>query len=220
MSYLSKYREENPSFEYVLKTYDRGISLIEDYKRDADLIFLDIKLPDMLGIDVARSIRKKDENVMIIFVTNLAQYAVDGYSVNAFDYILKPLRYVSFEAKLTRALRTLSHRDRGVVLDLKNKESAYRVSSDSIVYIESIGHDIYFHVGSDVIRQWGTLGKYEEMLRSEGFARCNTSYLINLKYVSTIKKDVVAVGDTDVPISRNKRKDFLAALAQYKGGSL
>ena len=112
---LSRYRKENPSFEYSVDTYDRGINLLTSYKQDADILFLDIKVPDMLGMDVAKKIRLRDENVMIIFVTNLTQYAVEGYSVNAFDYILKPLQYASFSAKLSRALKTLSYRNPGVV---------------------------------------------------------------------------------------------------------
>lgn len=217
---LSKYREENPSFEYSYEAYDRGINLLTNYKQDADIIFLDIKVPDMLGMDVAKRIRGRDENVMIIFVTNLTQYAVEGYSVNAFDYILKPLQYASFSAKLSRALKTLSYKDPGVLIELKNKESGRRVSADSITYVESCGHDLLFHMGTETVRQWGTLGKYELLLEKAKFARCNASFLVNLKYVEIIRKDDVVVGGATIPISRGKRKDFLAAYAQYKGGTL
>lgn len=219
-SYLSMYQEENTSFEYSIESYEKGISFIDNYKRDADLIFLDIRLPDMFGIDVARKIREIDDEVMIIFVTNLTQYAVDGYSVNAFDYILKPLQYASFSAKLARALRTLSYRNSKVTINLKNKESGRRISADTVTYIESIGHDIYFHVGGETIKQWGTLGKYEAMLKGKGFIRCNASYLVNLKYVKTVKKEEVLIGNDFIPISRSRRKEFLTALAQYKGGSM
>ena len=100
--FLTKYREANPVFQYSLTIYDRGIQLLTEYHRDADLIFLDIRVPDTKGINVAKEIRKNDEKVMIVFITNLTQYAIDGYSVGAFDYILKPLKYASFEAKLDR----------------------------------------------------------------------------------------------------------------------
>lgn len=217
---LSRYRDENPSFEYSVETFDRGISLLTAYKQDADILFLDIKVPDMLGMEVAKRVRLRDENVMIIFVTNLTQYAVEGYSVNAFDYILKPLQYASFSAKLSRALKTLSYRDPGVLIELKNKEAGRRVSADSITYVESSGHDILFHIGTETIRQWGTLGKYELLLEKAKFARCNASFLVNLKYVEVIRKDDVIVAGVTIPISRGKRKDFLAAYAQYKGGTL
>ena len=218
--YLHLYSQNNPSFEYSLTAYERGVLLLTDYCRDADLIFLDIRVPDMPGIDVARKIREIDDKVMIIFVTSLEQYAIDGYSVNAFDYILKPLQYSSFSAKLKRALNVLSYREPSLMLDLRTKEGGRRVSADCITYVESSGHDILFHAGDETIKQWGTLTKYETILKDARFVRCNTSFLVNLKYVKGIRKDLVDVSGELLPISRSRRKDFLAALAQYKGGSL
>lgn len=218
-SFLAKYKTEHPEFEYTIDFYDRGILFLEAYKRDADLIFLDIRVPDMLGMEVAKHLRKVDENVMIIFVTSLTQYAIDGYSVGAFDYILKPIHYASFSAKLERALRMLSYREPELMLDLRTKDSARRIPVNSIIYIEISAHDLLFHTGNEVLKQWGTLSKYEQLLRQAHFARPSTSFLVNLKYVRSVKRDEVLVGDQTLPISRTKRKDFLAALAQYKGGS-
>ncbi len=218
--FLDRYRTEHPQFVYTLDTYDRGIRLLDAYRRDADLIFLDIRVPDMLGMDVAKHIRKVDDNVMIVFVTSLTQYAVDGYSVGAFDYILKPIQYPSFSAKLERALRMLSHREAGLMLDLRTKESGRRLPADSVIYIEVSAHDLLFHTGSETIKQWATLSQYEELLQQVHFARPSTSFLVNLKYVRGVKKDEVLLSENTVPLSRSKRKDFLAALAQYKGGSI
>ena len=100
--YLERYQAEHPEFAFTLEAYERGIALLDSYQRDADLIFLDIRVPDMPGMEVARHIRKVDGNVMIVFVTSLTQYALDGYSVQAFDYILKPIHYASFSAKLEK----------------------------------------------------------------------------------------------------------------------
>lgn len=218
-SFLARYKTEHPEFEYALEFYDRGILFLESYKRDADLVFLDIRVPDMLGMEVAKHLRKVDENVMIVFVTSLTQYAIDGYSVGAFDYILKPIHYAPFSAKLERVLRVLSYRESELTLDLRTKDSARRIPADSVIYIEISAHDLLFHTGNEVIKQWGTLSKYEEMLREAHFARPSTSFLVNLKYVRGVKKDEVMVNGEAIPISRTKRKDFLAALAQYKGGS-
>lgn len=177
-AYLQKFQSEHADFEYVLDAYKNAFDLLEHYKRDVDLLFLDIRVPDMSGMEVAHRIREADQNVMIIFVTNLTQYAIEGYSVNAFDYILKPLAYNSFSSKLERALRMLSYRSSDITLDLRTRDGGRRVSADSITYIEISNHDIIVHVGAEQIRQWGTLS-----------------------------------------ISRPRRKEFLNALAQYKGGS-
>jgi len=217
--YLARYGEEHSDFQYTLTSYGKGLSLLSEYDRNADLIFLDIRVPDMLGIDVAGEIRKMDDNVMIIFTTSLSQYAIDGYSVDAFDYILKPIKYASFSAKLTRALRVLTCRTPKVILDLRSKNAAHRVAAEDVTYIESVGHDLSFHIHDSIIKQWGTLGKFEEELEAAHFVRCNTSYLVNLKFVQGIRKDEVIVNGEAIPISRTRRKNFLAALAQYRGGS-
>ena len=217
--YLERYRAEHPEFAFLLETYDRGIALLDSYQRDADLILLDIRMPDMLGIEVAQRIRQVDGSVMIVFVTSLTQYALDGYSVQAFDYILKPIHYASFSAKLNRMLRMLSHRDSRFMLDLRTKDSAWKVPADSVIYIEVSAHDLLFHTSDEIIKIWGTLSKYEKLLRGVHFARPSTRCLVNLKYVRQIKKDEVLLGDRSIPLSRSKRTEFLAALAQYKGGS-
>ena len=217
--YLERYQTEHPEFAFTLETYDRGIPLLDSYQRDADLIFLDIRVPDMTGMEVARRIRQADDSAMIVFVTSLTQYALDGYSVQAFDYILKPIHYASFSAKLERMLRTLSHREAQFMLELRTKESVWRVPADSVIYIEVSAHDLLFHTGGETIKLWGTLSKYEKLLRELHFARPSASFLVNLKYVRQIKKDEVLLGGCSVPLSRSKRTEFLAALAQYKGGS-
>lgn len=220
MQYLSAYRDEHTEFEYVVETYERGIPFLEAYKYDADLIFLDIRVPDLPGMEVAKRIRQADQNVMIVFVTSLTQYAIEGYSVEAFDYILKPIQYASFSAKLDRALRMLSYREPEISLILREKEGGKRVSAGAITYVEVCVHDLLFHTGDGAVKQWGTLSKYEALLKSAHFARCHTSYLVNLKFVRSIKKDSVDVAGTLLPISRPRRKEFLAAFAQYKGGHL
>lgn len=217
---LSRFSSDEPGFQFTLETYDRGIAFTDAYRRDADIVFLDIRLPDMLGMDVARHIRSIDENVMIIFVTSLTQYAIEGYSVDAFDYILKPVQYPSFSSKLRRAMREISYREPELFLDLRDKEGGRRISAGSVIYIESSGHDLDFHTGEGVIRQWGTLAKFEELLSPAHFVRCHTSFLVNLKYVQAVRKDEIVAGGDVIPISRPKRREFLAALARYKGGSL
>lgn len=107
LTYLKQYQTENPDFSYTTEIYTTGVALLTKFVSQFDLLFLDIQLPDMTGIEVARRIREKDESVMILFTTNYSQYAIDGYSVGAFDYMLKPLSYQPFSSKLSRALRVL-----------------------------------------------------------------------------------------------------------------
>ncbi len=216
---LKRYADTHPSFSYTLQHYDQSIQLLTEYRCDTDLLFLDIQLPDMLGIDVAKRIRAIDDQVMIVFITMLTQYAIEGYSVGAFDYVLKPVRYDEFSAKLDRACRILSHRSSSMTIDVHTKEDIRRISVDDITYIEVSNHDVMIHTPQETYKQWGSLKTYEEMLGEVHFVRCNACYLVNLKYVKGIHGDLVLVHQDELTISKSKRKDFMAAVAQYKGGS-
>ena len=219
IGFLERYKSKHNGFSYTAKVFDTGSKLIGSYKRDFDLLFMDIRLPDMLGIDAAREIRKSDKNVMIVFVTNLAQYAIDGYEVNAFDYILKPLMYGPFEPKFTRILNVLSRTSPEKWLTLKTKQETFLIKIDSIIYVEVSGHDLIFHTVEKEYRVWGTLSKIEQDLSGAAFSRCNACYLVNLRYVEQVKGYFVKVRGHELNISRNRRKDFLEDLARYKGGS-
>ena len=216
---LATYAGAHPDFSYTLMRYDRSVPLLTEYKCDVDILFLDIQVPDLLGMEVARRIRSMDSNVMIIFITMLTQYAIEGYSVGAFDYVLKPVRYDEFSTKMDRARRMLAHQNTSMTLELRTKEEIRRISADDIAFIEVANHDILIHTDREVIQQWGNLKRYEEKLAPAHFIRCNACYLVNLKYVRGIVGDTVRVHESSLPISKSKRKEFLAALAQYKGGS-
>jgi len=219
IGFLERYKAEHSDFSYTVDVFTTGGKLIFDYKKNYDLLFMDIRLPDMLGIDAAREIRKIDENVMIVFVTNLTQYAIDGYEVDAFDYLLKPLLYGPFSLKLKRILNILNRKSEKRWLTLRTKQEVYRLDAASILYIEVSGHDLIFHTDDGEYRVWGTLSKYEHELEGEPFSRCNACYLVNLKYVSSVKGLTVLVKDHALGMSRNRRKDFMEDLARYKGGS-
>ena len=216
---LEQYAASHPDFTYSLKLYERAIPLLTEYTCDADVLFLDIQVPDLTGMEAARRIRAMDEKVMIIFITMLTQYAIEGYSVGAFDYVLKPVRYEEFSAKMDRVCRMLAHQSTSVTLEVRTKEEKRRLNADDVSYIEVSNHDILIHAGGEVIRQWGNLKSYEEKLSSSHFVRCNACYLVNLKYVRGISGDSVTVGKDELVISKAKRKEFLMAVAQYKGGS-
>ena len=218
--FLERYKAENPDFSYTTEIYTTGIALLTKFASQFDLLFLDIQLPDMTGIEVARRIRENDESVMILFTTNYSQYAIDGYSVRAFDYMLKPLSYQPFSSKLARVLRVLSYTRDRVELHLKTKQGGKKIPADEVQYIEVFAHDLHFYTDLEEIRIWGTLSEYEKKLEKAHFVRCSVSYLVNLRYVKEIQGSEVLVGKRRLPISRAKRKEFLAAFAQYKGGSL
>ncbi len=216
---LKKYADEHEEFVYTVNHYDKSMRLLGDYHCDVDLLLLDIQMPDMSGMDAAKRIRAIDDHVMIVFITTVTQYAIEGYLVNAFDYIVKPLLYDTFKVKMDRIRKALVHQKSSIAIEVRNKEEIRLISADDVVYIEVSNHDVLIHTFSEVYRQWGSLKQYEALLYDAHFARCNACYLVNLKHVQSITGDSVRVHQDDLAISKSRRKEFLAAIAQYKGGS-
>ena len=217
---LTRYREEHPGPEssFTIQHYEDPVRFLTEYHCDADLLLLDIQMPGMTGMDAAKKIRKTDPDVMMIFITSLTQYAIEGYSVNAFDYILKPLRSASFLAKLERAFRVLNRNRLNDVLTISTKEGKRRILLDDILYVEVNNHDILVHTMQETFKEWGTMKSIESRLTGGSFVRCSVHYLVNLKYVHGMTSDEVIMPNTQLPISRSRRKAFLDAIAQYEGG--
>lgn len=216
---LHTYQKTHRDIVFDIKRYNNPHRFLAEYACDADIIFLDIQMPDIDGMTAAKKIRMMDDRVMLIFTTALAQYAIAGYEVQAFDYILKPLGADIFETKLNRALRVLNYSHDEDWIDISTKTETRRIPVNQVTFIEVDNHDILIHTEHGTFRHWGSLKEYEQKLGNLHFARCNTCYLVNMKYVRCIQGDSVQVGEDLLPMSRSRRKEFLVSFAKYKGGS-
>ena len=214
--YIGDYgRETGRAFQVT--HYDNGEDLVERYRPDFDLILMDVDMPFMDGMTAAGYVRRQDPEVVIVFVTNLAQYAIQGYSVNALDYILKPVTYFSFAQRLGRALQYVKKREDSCLI-VSVKGGTVKLEVDGIFYIERLGRQLIFHTQDGVHASSATLQQMEEALEDKGFARCNKGYLVNLAHVSGIQDGCAVVRGDKLLISRGRRGPFLDALADYIGG--
>ena len=164
------------------------------------------------------SARERDGGVLIVFITNMAQYAIRGYAVGALDYVLKPVPYFAFSQQLQKALGQLEKRERHY-LAVAVDGGMRRLDAAEIYYLESEGHKVHFYTEKEDFVVPGTLKNYEEKLVGRAFARCNSGYLVNLAQVSGVQQDMVQVGPYTLQISRPRRKAFMAGLADYIGGA-
>lgn len=214
--YVAHYmKDKNILFE--IYTYKDGNGLIFDYKPIYDIMLLDIEMPGMNGMQIAEKIRMIDKKVIIFFITNMAQYAIKGYKVNARSYLLKPVNYYELEMEFDSIMPALVEEHSDFIL-LRGNEGLMKVSIAEIMYIESQKHQIIVHLKDRCVTCRGTMKVLEEQFSKYCFERCNVSYLVNLSYVKGIKKDMVLIGNEFIPISRNKKKNFMSALISFIGG--
>ena len=214
--YLKRYESEfSESFD--ISTYFDGDEIVEDYHSQFDIILMDVEMSFMDGMSAADEIRKVDREVVIIFITNMAQYAIKGYAVEALDYILKPVSYFAFSQRLSRAINRMKKREeKSVVIPIKGGTA--RVAVSSIYYIESQGHDIIYHTSEGDYVSYGTMKDTEEALGQIHFFRGSKWFLINLQQVEGLSDGCAKLkGGKTLPLSRGRKKAFMEALAQYWG---
>ena len=208
-------KEVNEEIEVVL--FPDGEKLLEGYDTSWDLICLDIELGGTDGILIAKKLRKLDSKVILIFVTNMAQYAIHGYEVDAVDFIVKPISYYVFVDKLKKALRYLNLNKEIMVVVHGNGEMM-RIGSSQILYVEKDKNYLVFHTTKGNLQARGTMLDVEKELSQEGLSKCINGCLVNLKCVSKLEKDTIWIDEIQLPISRQRKKEFKEDFMRYLGG--
>jgi DNA-binding LytR/AlgR family response regulator len=168
----------------------------------------------MDGMSAAEAIRRVDDEVVIIFISNLSQYAMKGYSVSALDFILKPVSYYAFSQRLQRALDRMKRRaERWVSIPFKG--GMKKLSVSQLVYVEVQDHDLTYHTTTESLVVKGTLSEAEALLGSESFFRCSKCYLVNLEYIDRVDNTSIYIGGDRIQVSRAKKKALMDALNDY-----
>ncbi len=213
--FVEQYSQESGQ-EFEISLFSDGIEIVESYHVQYDVILLDVEMKYMDGMTAAQEIRKVDPEVVIIFITNMAQYAIRGYSVDALDYVLKPVSYFAFSQRLNRAIARMGKRTRQY-MTIAIRGGAQKIPVDDIYYIESQGHTLIFYTKQGQHNTSGTMKELEEKLTGLNFCRCNKGYLVNLTHVDGVQNGCALVNGQALPISRGKKNEFMEALTDYLG---
>ena len=177
---------------------------------------MDIQMKFVDGMTAAEEIRKMDSEVIIIFITNMTQYAIKGYEVEALDYILKPVSYFAFSQTLGKAIVRIKRRGEKYIT-IPVKGGILRMNIADIYYIESEGHNLIFHTAAEDVAAPLTMKILEEKLEGCGFSRGNKCYLINLEHVQGIKDKCALVRGEKLQLSRPRMNAFMQDLTKYWG---
>ena len=215
--YLKRFSQER-DIPLKYSTFVNGMDFISDYKADFDVVLMDIEMPHMDGMEAARRLRTMDEEVCLIFVTNLAHYAIEGYEVKAMDFLVKPVEYDNFSLKLQKALSSRSRIQKKEVV-LNSGNGIRRIRLDELYYIEVMDHNLIYHTTGGDFGERGSIKEKEALLKDFGFARASNSFLVNLRYATAFSGGDVTVAGARIPVGRTKKKDFLKRLTEYLGDS-
>jgi len=200
------------NFDFKITNFDNALKFFNN-PMSYDIVFMDIQMPHMNGMEAAKKLREIDHLVKLVFITNMANFAIHGYEVDASDFVVKPVSYLTFSATLTKLLKVLERKGETVVLKLS--QGIKKVPIESITYVEVIDHQVYYHTTHETIEIWGTLKEQEGKLPTDFFARCNNCFLVNLKYVREVGDNYVDVFGKKIPLSRPKKKNFMQRVLEY-----
>lgn len=216
--YLKIYQRESGN-ELRVTVFGDGEEIVRRYQPNFDIILMDVQMKQVDGMTAAEIIRGQDPEVVILFITNMAQYAIRGYAVDALDYLLKPVSYFAFSQRLDRAIERLKKRTtRYITLPVRGGSRKLDISD--IRYIESQGHNLTVHVHNGTVTVSGTMRELEDELGPYGFFRCNKGYLVNLEHVDAVRDGCAIVDGESLLISRGRKNAFLEAIASHVGGRL
>ena len=212
LEFVERFRESK-GYAMTTRIFRDGEDIIEDYQCEYDIILMDIQMRFMDGMTAARRIREMDSKVVLLFITNMSGYAIQGYEVQALDYVLKPLSYPMFEKKLERALDYVDRSNRHFLI-LSGRDGVVKLDASTIYYIEARSHQMDYHTKQEILSARGKLDELETELCTHGFFRINRGYLVNLYHITAVKDDCCVVKGQLLPISRKRKSELMERLMQ------
>ncbi|WP_392485973.1 LytR/AlgR family response regulator transcription factor [Haloimpatiens sp. FM7315] len=200
---------------YTSESFEFKWSMDKSY----DIFLLDIQMKGQNGVELAKVIRKEDENIKIIFVTAMYDYIQIGYDLDAINYLIKPIKEEKLWQCLDKSLDKIPKDEKTIIVDSEGE--IFKISEKSIVYIEAFAHYVEINTCDKkyVVRK--SIGSIEKELDENMFVRCHRSYLVGIKYIKRIKGSEIELDNGEnIPLSRRRYKDTNKAFIRYFRGEV
>lgn len=207
--------------DFMIKKFFGGLELIQS-RESFDIIFLDIKMPNINGMELAKQIRKQGRQSLIIFITSASEYVFDAFDVEAFQYLLKPIQTDKLKNVLEKATKKMQIDANIDFLMISANRQIQKVFLKDILYIESIGRIAKIHCNNGTLETYEQIGILEDKLSDKFFFRCHKCFLVNLNFVDAFNKTEVRLENGEkIMLAKRRYEDFQKAILSYmkiKGG--
>ncbi len=217
LGFTARYAKEENA-EITVRRFSRADEFLKNYRpSEYAAVLMDIQMPGMNGMDAAFELRKLDKNVSLLFITSMVQHAQKGYEVDAVGFMVKPVSYYDFALKFKKALEVYAMNEkRSVTITVPG--GMCRISVDKLMYVEIVNHKLRYHLVDEVLEMSGSLSVVEKELAPYGLLRCNSCYLVNPRFIRSVRGLDLCIGDETLRISRPKRQQFVAKLTEWFSG--
>ena len=218
-----KFWVEKNHTQTIIDIYSSGEDLLL-MNRCYDIVFLDIKMEGINGIDTARELRKKAEDTILIFITGIKEYVFDAFDVAAFHYLIKPIEEEKFNAVYERAVVEVKKKKQHQtgILFVKTRNRNVTFKQNEILYIESRAKKVEIHTRSDTMEVYAAISELEKQLMGN-FYRCHRGYLVNMAFIVEYSNDSIALNNGEtIILAKEKYGDFVKAYMRYlkNGGGI
>jgi DNA-binding LytR/AlgR family response regulator len=216
IGYINEWAEDKNISAEVFKHTTAEKFLYEwDDGEDYDLLFLDIKMGSMTGMELAKIIRRTNRDVPIVFVTNMREYALDGYTVDAMRFLVKPVEKEDCFACLDKIYQSGRNRKYFLFKD-SEQDKTLRIPHGDIIYIDMFSHNATIVTVKDEYTLRKTTKQLLEELNDDLFVRCHRSYIINIRHVEAVSKAFALMSnESEIPLSKNIAKEVNEKFIKY-----
>ena len=212
---------EGQNYQFI--SYEDGEEILNRMKEYPDeepvILFMDIQLKNRTGIDIARRLNSVNKNMAVIFITGFANYAEYSFEADPIYFLIKPLKWNSFEKAFRKALEKISKVEKESILIAQGRDMI-RIFLDDIYYAESRGRKIVINLKDEIIEYYEKMDQLEKRL-GDAFVRCHQSYLVNMRYVHSVEKNEIILTDgRRIMISKRKSNETKDQIFNYLKGTL